>query len=225
MDGALDTIDRLIADRGTHLVATVNPEFVMRARADPEYASVLDSAALSLIDGWGVRWAARRAGCREAERVPGVDLVLNIAARCAENGRRMFLLGAGPGVAEEAAARLVEVHPGLVIAGCHGGSPRPEDDNAALDLIAAAQPQVLLVAYGAPSQEAWIARNTSRLPDLVAIGVGGTLDYIAGRVARAPAWMQRAGLEWLYRLVRQPWRARRMAVLPAYAIQVLRSRS
>jgi N-acetylglucosaminyldiphosphoundecaprenol N-acetyl-beta-D-mannosaminyltransferase len=223
MEGALETIDRLIEGRGTHLVATINPEFVMRARADPEYAAVLDSSALSLIDGWGVRWAARRAGCTDAQRVPGVDLVLSIAARCAETGRRMFLLGAGPGVAQAAAARLVAAYPGLVIAGCHSGSPRPEDDQAAVDLIAAAKPQMLLVAYGAPSQEAWIARNRSRLPDLVAIGVGGTLDYIAGRVARAPAWMRRLGLEWLYRLLRQPWRARRMAVLPVYAIQVLRS--
>jgi N-acetylglucosaminyldiphosphoundecaprenol N-acetyl-beta-D-mannosaminyltransferase len=225
MDGALDAIDRLIEGEDCQLVATVNPEFVMRARADPEYAGILESAALSLIDGWGVLWAARRNGCRDAERVPGVDLVWGLAARCTERGHRLFLLGAEPGVAEQAASRLRAVHPELIIAGCHSGSPRLEDDEAALEAILPARPDVLLVAYGAPNQEAWIVRNRDRVPARVAIGVGGALDYVAGRVSRAPGWMRRAGLEWLFRLFRQPWRVRRMAVLPAYAIEVLRNRA
>jgi N-acetylglucosaminyldiphosphoundecaprenol N-acetyl-beta-D-mannosaminyltransferase len=128
-----------------------------------------------------------------------------------------------PGVAEETARRLQARAPGLKIAGVYAGSPRPEDDQRSLELIAAAKPDVLLVAYGHPRQELWIARNRDRLQVPLAIGVGGAFDYVAGRVRRAPPWMRRARLEWLFRLVRQPWRARRMAVLPLFAVKVLRS--
>ena len=105
----------------------------------------------------------------------------------------------------------------------HAGSPSPADDTATIELIRGHGTQVLLVAYGAPGQELWIDRLRDRLCVSVAIGVGGAFDYLTGRVRRAPAWMRRAGLEWLHRLARQPWRIRRMAVLPTYAIKVLRS--
>jgi N-acetylglucosaminyldiphosphoundecaprenol N-acetyl-beta-D-mannosaminyltransferase len=223
MEAALDRIDALVANRGSHLVATVNPEFVMRARADAEFAAVLDGADLCLADGWGVVWAVRRQGCTLAAPVAGADLVPALARRCAGKGHRLFLLGARPGVAEEAARRLKAIAPGLQTAGAHAGSPRPEDDEQSVELIRASRPDILLVAYGHPQQELWVARNAHRLQVPVAIGVGGALDYVAGRVRRAPVWMRRAGLEWLFRLGRQPWRIRRMAVLPRYAIEVIRS--
>lgn len=223
MAGAVGAVVRLVAEGGpTRLVATVNPEFVMRARADVRFGQALESAALCVADGIGVVWAMRRQGCPQYERVSGIDLVARLAAECAGRGWRPFLLGSRPGVAEEAARRLEADNPGLEVAGTHAGSPRPEDDDEAVCRIAAARPDILLVAYGAPHQELWIARNQPRLPVPVAIGVGGTFDFLSGRVRRAPSWMRRAHLEWLWRLALQPARVRRMAVLPLYALAVLR---
>ena len=139
---------------------------------------------------------------------------------CAGRGFRLFLLGAAPGVAAELASTLRVKYPDLEVA-AHPGSPDPASDDETLRLIRAHHTQVLLVAYGAPKQELWIDRIKDRAGVAVAIGVGGAFDYLTGRVSRAPAWMRRAGLEWLHRLVRQPWRIRRMAVLPQYAIKVL----
>lgn len=229
MDGAVAAVLALLdahrADPGrpTALVATVNPEFVMLARRDPEFRRVLCSAALRLADGWGVVWALRRRG-RQATRVAGADLVPRLAAAAARRGYRLYLLGAGPGVAEEAAARLQDQHPDLRVVGAEPGSPRPEDDQAQTDRIRAAAADLVLVAYGAPRQELWIARNAGRMGAGAAIGVGGTFDYLAGRVRRAPAAWRRLHGEWAWRLLREPWRARRMAVLPHFALLVLLGR-
>jgi N-acetylglucosaminyldiphosphoundecaprenol N-acetyl-beta-D-mannosaminyltransferase len=194
----------------------------MRARADHEFARVLESADLCLADGSGVVWAARRQGGTIREPVTGVDLIPPLAALCARRHFRIFLLGAAPGVAAELASRLRADQPGLEVA-AHAGSPEPASDAETLAMINSHTPHVLLVAYGAPNQELWIRRMSDRLDVAVAIGVGGSFDYLTGRVPRAPAWMRRAGLEWLFRLVRQPWRIRRMAVLPLYAWRVLRT--
>jgi N-acetylglucosaminyldiphosphoundecaprenol N-acetyl-beta-D-mannosaminyltransferase len=203
-------------------VATVNPEFVMRAGVDREFARVLESADLCLADGSGVVWAARRQGCAIREPVTGVDLIPPLAALCARRRFRLFLLGAAPGVATDLAARLRSEQPSLEV-DAHPGSPDPSSDAETLAVIEGHRPHVLLVAYGAPRQELWIDRMRDRMGGVVAIGVGGSFDYLTGRVPRAPAWMRRAGLEWLFRLVRQPWRVRRMAVLPLYAMRVLRT--
>jgi len=206
------------------LVATVNPEFVMHARRDPEFAQILESAELAVIDGSGVLWAARRQGCELGEKVAGVDLVLRLARLCATRGWRPFLLGAQAGVAEAAAGRLAERFPGFQAAGAYAGEAGPAGDAEAVRRIQAARPDLLLVAYGHSRQERWIARNREQLPVPVAIGVGGAFDFASGRLRRAPAWMRRLHLEWLFRLMLQPWRARRMAVLPKFALAVLRDR-
>jgi N-acetylglucosaminyldiphosphoundecaprenol N-acetyl-beta-D-mannosaminyltransferase len=220
----LGAIERMV-EQGppVRLVATVNPEFVMRARADETFHRVLEEAELCVPDGVGVVWAMRRQGCRGQRRVAGVDLVQALARRCAERGWRPFLLGARPGVAAEAASRLERACPGLRVAGVHVGTPSPEGDDESLRLIEAVRPDLLLIAYGHPRQELWVARNRDRLRVPVAIGVGGTLDFLAGRARRAPVWVRRAHLEWLWRLALEPWRARRMAVLPIYALAVLRA--
>jgi N-acetylglucosaminyldiphosphoundecaprenol N-acetyl-beta-D-mannosaminyltransferase len=220
MQGALDRIEHLVEGGGSHLVATVNPEFVMRASKDSDFARVLESAALCLPDGTGVVWAARRQGCQISAPVAGVDLIPPLAAMCARRGFRLFLLGAAPGVAADYAARLRAEHPGLAVA-AHSGSPDPSSDEESLKLIRAHRTQVLLVAYGAPRQELWIDRMRDRAAVAVGMGVGGSFDYLTGRVPRAPLWMRRAGLEWMHRLAIQPWRIRRMAVLPGYALKVL----
>lgn len=224
MAEALVELEKLLEGGPCRLVATVNPESLMRARHDVEFAQALREAALRVPDGWGAAWALRRAGCA-AETVPGADLAVELAGLCARRGWSVFLLGGAPGVAEEAGARLAGLHPGLRLAGCEAGSPAAADDDVVAGRVAASKADVLLVAYGQPRQELWIRRNAGRLPARVAIGVGGTFDYLSGRVPRAPAWMRSRGLEWLYRLVRQPWRARRMAVLPLYALLVLTRRA
>jgi N-acetylglucosaminyldiphosphoundecaprenol N-acetyl-beta-D-mannosaminyltransferase len=220
MEAALHRIGRLVDEGGHHRVATVNPEYVMRAQKDREFARVLASADLCLADGTGVVWALRRQGCSLPRPVAGTDLVPPLAALCARRGLRLFLLGAGPGVAASLADELRSRHPALEVA-AHAGSPDPADDDETLRLVREHRTQVLLVAYGAPKQELWIDRLKDRLGVSMAIGVGGAFDYLTGRVPRAPAWMREAGLEWLHRLARQPWRIRRMAVLPVYAIKVL----
>jgi N-acetylglucosaminyldiphosphoundecaprenol N-acetyl-beta-D-mannosaminyltransferase len=224
MDAALARIEALVDEGGHHLVATVNPEFVMRAREDREFARVLESADLCLADGTGVVWAARRQGCSISGPVTGVDLIPLIAALCARRGFRLFLLGAANGVAADLATRLRTQNSALEVA-AHTGSPDPASDAETLRLINAQRPHVVLVAYGAPKQELWIDRMKDHLGSAVSIGVGGSFDYLTGRVSRAPTWMRRAGLEWLFRLGNQPWRVRRMAVLPAYALRVLRKGS
>jgi N-acetylglucosaminyldiphosphoundecaprenol N-acetyl-beta-D-mannosaminyltransferase len=224
VEGALAAIESLVRQGGpARLVATVNPEFVMRARGDQALQHALDEAALCVPDGTGVVWAMRRQGCRGQSRVAGSDLVPLVCQLCARHGWRPFLLGARPGVAAEAARRLEQLVPGLVVAGTHAGSPGPEGDEETLQRIRAARPDVLLVAYGNPKQELWVARNRDRLEVPVAIGVGGSLDFVAGRARRAPRLVRRVRLEWLWRLAMEPWRIRRMAVLPIYAVEILKS--
>lgn len=222
MEAALDRIGSMVEAGGHHQVATVNPEFVMLAQRDHDFGGVLERSALCLADGVGVVWAMRRQGCRLNGPVTGADLVSPLAELCARRGHRLFLLGARPGVAPALAERLREKHPLLEVAS-HGGSPAPTDDEETLRLVREHRTDVLLVAYGAPAQELWIDRLKDRLGVSLAIGVGGAFDYLAGRVPRAPEWMRRLGLEWLHRLIRQPWRIRRMAVLPVYALKVLSS--
>jgi N-acetylglucosaminyldiphosphoundecaprenol N-acetyl-beta-D-mannosaminyltransferase len=211
-----------MADSGKpHHVMTVNPEFVMMARENPEFRFVLTNASLAIPDGIGIVWAARILGTPLRERVAGVDTVNQFAAIAARKGFRIFLLGAAPGVAEKVAERLERENPGLKIAGTYAGSPHPSEEDEICDRISRARPHVLLVAYGPPRQDLWIARTMDRLRIPVAIGVGGTFDFIAGVIPRAPSWMQKAGLEWLFRLMQEPRRWKRMLTLPRFVGVVL----
>jgi N-acetylglucosaminyldiphosphoundecaprenol N-acetyl-beta-D-mannosaminyltransferase len=205
-------------------VCTVNPEFVVHAHRDPAFAGVLARADLCVPDGVGILLAARLQGVRLAERVTGSDGVYRIAERAAAQGWRVYFLGAAPGVAELAAQRLQARYPGLLVAGAYAGSPHDADWPAIRARLAAAQPDILLVAYGHPAQELWIDRHRAELPAAVAMGVGGAFDFVAGVAVRAPRWLQRLGLEWLHRLIRQPWRWRRMRKLPLFALLVLRQK-
>lgn len=218
---ALQFLEAFILARKPRQVVTVNPEFVIAAQRDAAFREVLLRADLSLPDGVGLLLGARIRGTPLKERVTGVDTVMRMAALAAERGYRLYLLGAAPGVADEAARRLEATNPGLRVVGTYAGSPAPEEEDAIIARITAAAPDVLFVAYGAPKQDLWIARNLHRLGVPVAMGVGGTFDFIAGRAKRAPLWMQRAGLEWLHRLVHQPWRWRRMLALPQFLVAVI----
>ena len=209
-DEAVTRCEAFVRDGTPHQVVTVNPEFVVAARGDAQFAAVLARADLAVPDGAGLLLAARWLGRPLRGRVTGVDLAARLAAMAAERGYRLFLLGAAPGVAERAAAVYTAANPGLVMAGTYAGSPAPGEEADIVARVRAASPHILLVAYGAPAQDKWIARNLENLGVPVAMGVGGVLDYVAGTVPYAPAWLRRIGLVWLYRLVRQPWRLRRV---------------
>ena len=217
----LQTMAAWVASGEPHQVVTVNPEFVMRAQRDRAFHVVLDRADLALPDGQGLLWASRLLGHRLVERVAGSDIVPQVAAMSAERGYRLYLLGARPGVAEMAARKLAARFPGVCIVGTYAGSPDPSEEDELVARITAASPDILFVAYGAPRQDLWIARNLERLRVPVCMGVGGTFDFIAGVAQRAPLWMQNAGLEWLFRLIQEPWRWRRMLALPRFVIAVL----
>jgi N-acetylglucosaminyldiphosphoundecaprenol N-acetyl-beta-D-mannosaminyltransferase len=217
----LALIEQFVRDGTPHQICTVNPEFIMMAQSDAEFKRILQQATLNLPDGIGVVWAAKRLGCPLRERVAGSDLVDLIADRAQMTGWRIFLLGAAEGVAERAALILRERYPQTHIVGAFAGSPQPEDEADIAARIRSSGADVLLVAYGAPKQDKWIARNIERTGVAVAMGIGGSLDFIVGTQKRAPQWMQRAGIEWLYRLVREPWRWRRQLALPKFVWHVL----
>lgn len=222
MAGTLDLIERFMAEPRLHQIATVNPEFVMAAQSDDEFRAVLNEADLCLPDGVGLLYAARRLGRVLPERVPGSELVYHLAGRAAAHGWPLYLLGAAPGVAEEAAAIFSARFPGLAVAGTYAGSPDPAENDAIVNRINDSGARLLYVAYGAPRQDKWIARNRDALPEIrVAIGVGGSLDFVTGRAVRAPQWAQNMGLEWLHRLYKEPWRWRRMLALPRFAWRVM----
>jgi len=220
----LTLIDQFVRDAVPRQICTVNPEFIMLAQKDKEFKQILDRSALNLPDGIGVLWAAKRLGHPVRERVAGSDLVGLIANRAQTTGWRIFLLGAAEGVAEQAAIKLRARYPQTNIVGTVAGSPRPEDEAKIAAQIRSSGANVLLVAYGAPKQDKWIARNLEHTGVPVAMGIGGSLDFIVGTQKRAPRWMQRVGLEWLYRLIREPWRWRRQLALPKFVWAVLRTK-
>jgi len=225
---ALDMIDQLIALHRTsgntlpcQQIVTVNTEFVMAAQKNIEFRQTINHAALVVADGIGVVWAMRFVGFPTPERITGTDTLVALAKRCAEKSYRLYLLGAAPGVAEQTGVCLQSLAPGLQIAGTYAGSPALTEEDAIIERIHVARTDILCVAYGAPAQELWISRNLSRLPTAVAIGVGGAYDFLSGRQLRAPRAMQRIGLEWLYRLYREPWRWKRMLAIPHFMLLVL----
>lgn len=220
----LTLIGEFVASRQPHQLCTVNPEFVMAAQSDPEFLAILRDADLCLPDGIGLVWASRMLASPLKERVAGSDLAPAIAGEAARRGWRLFLLGAAEGVADQTAAILKSRYPNLIVAGTFAGSPASDHDEAATARIHAARPDILLVAYGAPAQDKWIARNRRHLRVPVMIGVGGAFDFMAGVAVRAPRWIQGLGLEWLHRLIHQPWRWRRMLALPKFAWAVLLAR-
>jgi N-acetylglucosaminyldiphosphoundecaprenol N-acetyl-beta-D-mannosaminyltransferase len=222
---ALQQVRCFMAEPRLHQIATVNPEFVMAAQDDAAFRYVLRQADLCLPDGVGLLWAARWLGRPLVERVPGSEFVYHLAELAAQEGWPLFLLGAGPGVAEEAAAVFQQRYPGLTIAGTYAGSPDAAENDTIVRRINDSGAQLLYVAYGAPRQDKWIERNRHTLTHVrVAMGVGGALDFVSGRAVRAPQWVQNLGLEWLDRLTRQPWRWRRMLALPQFALRVILGR-
>jgi N-acetylglucosaminyldiphosphoundecaprenol N-acetyl-beta-D-mannosaminyltransferase len=204
-----------------HHVCTVNPEFIMVAQEDSIFLNILQQADMCVPDGVGLLWATHYLGRPVPERVTGSDGVPLIAQYAAKHGWKLFFLGAGAGVADKAADVLRQKYPALQIVGTYSGSPAGYEEDGIVKMVNYSGADILFVAYGAPEQDKWIARNLARLDVKMAMGVGGSFDFIAGLVPRAPQWMRDAGLEWLYRLIRQPWRFRRMLRLPRFVLSVL----
>lgn len=212
------------SEEGLHQVCTVNPEFIVMAQSNPVFYALLQDSALNVVDGWGAVWALRWRGVSVPERVTGSDGLPLMAARAAQTGWRLFFLGAGEGIAALAAEILRQKYPGLQIVGTYSGSPSPDEAPNILGLIEAARPDIVLVAYGAPRQDMWIQQHRAALSGAgvkMAMGVGGSFDFVSGYIRRAPPWMRRWGLEWLYRLYLQPGRWRRMLRLPLFVALVL----
>lgn len=220
---ALKAIEELIRNGLPHMVVTADSSAVVLAQRDHELRTIINSADLVTPDSVGILWAARRFGTPLPERVSGVDIVEHLCERASESGQRVFLLGAMPGVAEAAAEKLKERYPGLPVVGTHHGYFTPEESDSVVQMIRESKPDILFVAMGIPLQEKWIHRHLDELQVPVCIGVGGTFDVISGRTKRAPKWMQKRGLEWIYRLIGNPRKIRKCSTLPIFVFMVLRA--
>ena len=212
LDEAAQAAAALVEGEGFHYAVTPNPEFLQRAKGDAEFRAVLNGAELVLPDGVGITYAAKILGRPLRCKVPGIDFAARLMAWMGARGKRLFLLGAKPGVAEQAALNLLAEYPGLIVCGTHDGYFK--EDQPVVDEIRAACADVVFVCLGAPKQEFWMARNGPLTGVKLAVGLGGSLDVFAGVVERAPEGWQRMGLEWLYRLIKEPKRAGRMIKLP-----------
>jgi N-acetylglucosaminyldiphosphoundecaprenol N-acetyl-beta-D-mannosaminyltransferase len=217
MTAALDRAQLWLDGTRARYIVTPNAEITFSAWRDAELLETLNGADMVLPDGIGVVKAARQLGRSLPERVPGAEFGPNLAARMAASGKRLYLLGAKPGVAEEAAEKLRRDHPGLIVCGARDGYF--QDDAEVLADIAQAKPDVIFVCLGAPKQELWMRRNLDKVGPALMLGLGGTLDLLAGRVKRAPAVFRRLGLEWLYRAAR-PSRWKRAMAIPRFMAAV-----
>lgn len=220
-EGAVLRAIELLSDAPGSLAVTPNAELVWAAQQDPDLMRALNGARLAVADGAGVVWASKVLGKPVPERVAGYDLMRALLAEAESRGLAVYFLGGRPGVAERAAGCARDLHPGLRVAGLAHGYFAAGEEQEVLAGLNRAGPDLLFVALGAPRQEKWLARHLPGLRVGLAMGVGGSLDVLAGVSRRAPGWMIRANLEWLYRLLAEPRRLRRQLALPRFALAVL----
>jgi len=197
-------------------IVTLGTEMVVHAQRDDRFREIVNASALSLCDTVGVLRVARRRGARLDERVTGIELVERLCAQAAREALPVYFLGGAEGVAADAAAIMEARFPGLIVAGTRNGYFSPGDADAAVAEIRASGAKLLFVGLGSPRQELWLAEHLRDTGVGAAVGVGGSFDVLGGRVARAPQIMRRLGLEWLYRLVKEPHRWRRQLALPYF---------
>lgn len=229
---AAQRIEEFVISKKPHLVVTPDTLAILRARKDPEYQAILKSADLVTPDGAGILWATITLNCPLVERVTGIDIIYNVCQLTAKKGYSLYLLGASPGIAKKAAENLIKEYPGIKIVGTHHGYFNSLDSEGAIindksngnkidnkeekeiiREIEEKRPDILLVGMGVPKQEKWITKNLSRLNVPVCMGVGGSFDVLSGKISRAPLWMQKHGMEWIYRLIREPKRVFRIIAL------------
>lgn len=217
MDEAVESALKLMEEHAARYVCTPNPEIVMAAKKDASLRSALEGADMVLADGVGVTKAASMLKTPLKSRVPGIDFAQIVISRLAGKGGSVYLFGAKQGVAEAAAAKLTDMYPGVVIAGTSDGYFT--DDKPVIEKINASNPDLLMVCLGSPKQENWMASNAGRLSCGLMAGLGGSLDVLAGNVQRAPEAWRKLGLEWLYRVIKEPKRIGRIAKLPLFVVE------
>lgn len=218
MAEAVNRAKELLHAEGCHYVVTPNPEIVEACRENPELMKAVNAASLVLPDGIGVIKGAAILGTPLKERTPGIEFATNVMEYMAGEGLSLYLLGAKPGVAEEAAKRLLVQHPGLKIVGTHDGYFK--DDAPIVEAIHASGADCVFVCLGAPKQELWMVKNGPKTGAKLLCGIGGSLDVFAGVAQRAPKFFCDHGLEWFYRLCKEPSRLGRMMKLPVFLIHV-----
>ena len=217
LEQAAELGGKMLQEDRFHYVVTPNPEFILAAEKDESFRKVINAADLVIPDGIGVIYSAKILGTPLAERVPGIEFSAKMLEKLNEMGGRLFLLGAKPGVAEKAGENICAQYPNIVLCGTQDGYFKDEED--VILKVAAARPDLLFVCLGAPKQEKWMARWGKHTGAKMAIGLGGCLDVYAGNVERAPEAWQKAGMEWAYRLKKEPKRITRMAKLPLVLVK------
>ncbi len=217
-DELIPKVFQNIEDKKKSLVVAINPEKLMKAKEDPELKALLNRAEFQIPDGIGVIIASKLQKGNITSRVTGVDMMDRIVREAARTQKPIFLYGAKPGVAENAAQKLLDTYPDLIVAGTQDGYEK--DTQKVIDIINQAKPDILFVAMGSPKQEQWIEKHRDELHPILYQGVGGSFDVLAGNVKRAPAIFQRFGAEWLYRLLKEPSRLKRQMNLPKFLLEV-----
>ncbi len=221
MQDALKIFRRFLGENNIHTIYTPNSEIIAAATRDSGLMRVLRDADMLVPDGAGVVLGSRIMGTPLQEKVSGIDLVRESFAAVTA-GRldcSYYFLGGRPGIAGEAAQKIISAYPGVVVAGCHHGYFAPDEEDTIIDEINRSRADVLLVGLGAPKQEKWIDKNKDRLNVKICIGIGGSLDVFSGKTALAPEFLRRNGLEWAYRLIKEPRRYRRMGNLPVFILK------
>lgn len=221
INGAADRIMEFLDEEGLHTVFTPNSEIIMAAYRDAAFADILNRADLLTADGIGVVYASKILKKPIKERAAGYDIACTVLDRIKDTGHKLYLFGGKPGVAEDAMTRLLQKYKGLKIVGLRNGYFKPEDEKSIVEDINNSGADIVFVCLGAPLQEKWIDRHRTELKTHVAMGIGGSLDVFAGKTERAPEFFCKTGLEWFYRLCKEPWRAKRMMDLPKFGMTVM----
>jgi N-acetylglucosaminyldiphosphoundecaprenol N-acetyl-beta-D-mannosaminyltransferase len=221
-DSLTSKLLKKIDNREKAFIVAINPEKIIKAQDDPSLMQLLNSADFQIPDGIGVILASKFKGGQIRERVTGIDMMLKLCETAAKHQKKIFLYGGKPGRADEAKVKLEEMYPGIQIAGTLHGYEK--DQQVVRDAINQSQADIIFVAMGSPAQENWIIANKEVLHPSVYQGVGGSFDVISGQIERAPESFQKLGLEWLYRLMKEPWRIKRQAVLPLFLIRAITSK-
>jgi len=220
MDEAVKKTEEFLTEETLHLICTPNPEMVMRAQDDEEFRKILNSSCLNIPDGYGIVWASKELKCPLAERVTGFDFIHKIFELGQNMDISFYFLGSKPGVANRAKEKIEEDYLGISVVGTHDGYFSVEEEKKLIKDINAVNPDILLVAMGAPKQERFIYKYRDKLNCKVAIGVGGCFDVISGNVKRAPDFFIKLHLEWLYRALTDFRRFKRLIAIPKFMRQV-----
>lgn len=222
MNESVAVLEEKLQKKEQAFVVTANAEIIMMCQQDKEYNNIVsEQADLVLPDGAGAVWAGRYLGNEVPERVAGFDLYNQLLKLSADKGYKVYFFGGAPGVAEAAKNKAEELYPGVQIVGCRNGYFNETEEEAIIKEINDAAPDMLFVALGAPKQEKWLVKYRNQLKPRVLMGIGGSFDVLAGKMERAPKWMQEASLEWAFRLYKQPSRFMRMLALPKFVLKVI----